>query len=73
MPRSNKCGVKGCVNDHKEASSSRSLHTLPPKDQKKVRRRWLQVLKITHLPINKTVLVCSFHFRKTDFFPRKFL
>lgn len=71
MPRRNKCGVKGCVNDKNKAFNPRSLHSLPPKTQKKIRRRWLDVLKITHLPMSKNILVCSFHFQDTDFFPSK--
>lgn len=67
----NKCSVENCPYEVKEACSPhRSMHSLPPKDQKKLRRRWLDVLRITN-PVKKRVFVCDFHFKETDFFPSK--
>lgn len=70
-PRIAKCSVQGCLNDLKEVPSPRSLHLLPTPNNKKLRKRWLEVLNIRNLKF-KTFVVCSHHFIKSDFFPRKF-
>lgn len=72
MTKTNKCNVKGCLNDSKEDPSPRSLHSLPPITKMKLRRRWLQILKVPYHPANKSFNVCSCHFKKEDFFPSKF-
>lgn len=67
-----KCNVKGCLNESKGEPVPRSLHSLPPKSKMKLRRRWLNVLRVPR-PINNTFLVCSCHFKVEDFFPSEFL
>lgn len=71
MPKINKCNVKGCLNESKKDPIPRSLHTVPPTTKKKLRRRWLEILKVPYHPDYKSFVVCSCHFKKEDFFPSK--